>query len=158
MSHTCLTTCWRCYSLFKVNLLLLLLLLFPWARVRLNPSSCVYSISQAWESHREKGEENEQEGHLLMIQRIGPHGGEKVKISHFPLSVYPFITWALYRWEPEDVLSGICCFSAALPSVWHRSPSTLCKNSAESNLTLSNGRRFEFPLWDTGTSWETTTI
>lgn len=32
------------------------------------------------------------------------------------------------------------------------------KNSSESNLTLSNGGRFEFPLWDTGTSWETTTI
>lgn len=80
----------------------------------------VFTLFLRLENPREKGEENEQEGHLLMIQRIGPHSsGEKVKMSHFPLSVYPFITWALYRWEPVDALSGICCFSAALPSVWH---------------------------------------
>ena len=38
------------------------------------------------------------------------------------------------------------------------STSAVYENSAEIILTLSNGRRPEFPLWDTGTSWETTAI
>lgn len=95
--------------------------------------------------------EKEQRRHLLMIQRTGPHGGEKVRMSHFPLSVYHFITRTFRRWELADALWGIHR-SAALPSLHVR------RVRKESNLTLSNGRRFEFPLWDTGTSWETTTI
>lgn len=59
--------------------------------------------------------EKERQRHLLMIQRTGPHGGE-VRMTHFPLSVYHFITRILWRWEPADAPSGICR-PAALPSL-----------------------------------------
>lgn len=49
-----------------------------------------------------------------MIQRNGPQDDWKVRMSHFPLHVHPFIIWALYRWEPADALSGIGLFE--LPS------------------------------------------
>lgn len=49
-----------------------------------------------------------------MIQRNGPQDDWKVRMSHFPLHVHPFIIWALYRWEPVDALSGIGLFE--LPS------------------------------------------
>lgn len=39
--------------------------------------------------------EKEQQRHLLVIERTGPHHGEKVRMSHFPLSVCHFITWTL---------------------------------------------------------------
>lgn len=67
--------------------------------VRLNQSSCVYSSFLRLRNPTEKGGrsvtamEKEQQRHLLMIQRTGPHHGEKVRMSHFPLSVYHFITW-----------------------------------------------------------------
>lgn len=62
---------------------------------------CLLLVSQASEPHRERrgrsmtAMEKEQRRHLLMIQRTGPHHGEKVRMSHFPPSVYHFITWTL---------------------------------------------------------------
>lgn len=70
--------------------------------------------------------EKEQRRHLLMIHRTGPHGGEKVRMSHFPLSVYHFITRTLWRWEPADALSFSCpplaprppCTKRAQRAIW----------------------------------------
>lgn len=50
------------------------------------------------------------------------------------------------------------CQESVVQLPFRRSTSAVYENSAESNLTLSNGRRSEFPLWDTGTSWETAAI
>lgn len=50
------------------------------------------------------------------------------------------------------------CQESVVQLPFRCSTSAVYENSAESNLTLSNGRRSEFPLWDTGTSWETTAI
>lgn len=75
--------------------------------------------------------EKEQRRHLLMIQRTGPHHGEKVRMSHFPLPVYHFITWTLWRWEPADALSGhlsLCCPSAA--------PHPLCTKTMQRAIWL----------------------
>lgn len=55
-----------------------------------------------------RGMEKEKQGHLFMIHKTGPHGSEKVRMSHLPLSFFPFITWALYRWELVNASSGIC--------------------------------------------------
>lgn len=91
--------------------------------------------------------------------------------------VYDSQTWTTRQWEGENespsflllflhhlspLQVGTCerlirDLSAGLPSLSF-SPSTVCRNSAGSNLTLSNGRRLDSPLRDTGTSWETTTI
>lgn len=61
-----------------------------------------------------RAKEKQQNRHLPMIQRNGPQDDWKVRMSHFPLHVHPFIIWALYRWEPVDALSGIGLFE--LPS------------------------------------------
>lgn len=145
----------------------LYLLLFPWSGVKLNHSSCVYSLflrlqnpterqkegktnerdgkravrtpaydSENWTTRRWEGENESPSSFLLSLQHLGPL---QVGTCGCPVKDLPFL-------------------SPPPPSLWHRSPSTVRKNSAESNLTLSNGRRFEFPLRDTGTSWETTTI
>lgn len=136
------------------------LLPFPWSGVRLNQSSCVYSLFLRLRNPTEKGGrsmtamEKEQWRHLLMIQRTGPHHGEKVRMSHFPLSLS--ITSSLGPSKGGN--QQMPCQESVVQLPFRCSTSAVYENSAESNLTLSNGRRSEFPLWDTGTSWETTAI
>lgn len=131
-----------------------------------------------WKKGRRRGrgwrgglgkKEKQPNGHLPMMQGNPQQDDWKVRMSHFPLGVHLSIIPPHCRWVP--VPSGGRVPPA--PTQSHPSfcqlPSNhsnmtshlLCvkkKNSSQSNLTLSNGGRFEFPLWDTGTSWETTTI
>lgn len=157
---------WTQTFILRFNTLHLLQL--PWAGVKLNHSSCVCSMVPRPHRSRRRGTRT---GWTEKRARRTPaydsenwlHVTRRWQWVTF-LSYHRFIASALYRWEPVDAPLGIRCFSAArvppqpATKFWHCSPSTVRKNSSGSNLTLSNGRRFEFPLWDTGTSWETTTI
>lgn len=106
--------------------------------------------------------EKQPNGHLPMMQGNPPQDDWEVRMSHFPLGVRLSIIPPRYRWVPVRLgvnFSSHPPFFQLPSNHFNMASHLLCvKNSSESNLTLSNGGRFEFPLWDTGTSWETTTI
>lgn len=133
---------------------LYLLLLLPWFGVRLNHSSCVYSLFLRLQNPTERQKEGKTNAR---------DGKRAVRTPAYDSENWTTRWWKGENESPQSILLsrhhlgslqvGTCGYSIRdLPpsSPWHRSPSTVCKNSAESNLTLSNGRRFEFPLGDTG--------
>lgn len=169
MCYICWSLCWGWTQFVALYLnKLYLLLLLPWAGVRLNHSSCVYSLFLRHQNPTEGAGGGEDE-----------HEGWKKRTKDTCLWFRELDHTAVRRWEWVTFLSpsipsslrpstggnlwmfckgSVVFFSCPPESLWHRSPSSVCKNSAGCNLTLSNGMRFEFPLRDTGTSWETTTI
>lgn len=142
------------------------LLQLPWAGVKLNHSSCVCSMVPRPHRSRRRGTRTgwtEKTNTCLWFRELTACN-KKVTMSHLSLlsSVHCFGTLQVGTCgcsiRDQMLFSGKSPPPQPTTKFWHCSPSTVRKNSSGSNLTLSNGRRFEFPLWDTGTSWETTTI